>query len=660
MKIMVEEKERLVDNPDEILFISSNGNYKKTYNISKVPFLKLASTGYLDYESVKEFYAHFDMLLNVLEMNGIPPPYYLHIDYSKVTGVDKSGRDYYKKRLDKLFADGIIAAAAIINPSFIVRTIGIIYRKINPKLNYKFFNNEYEATEFLQKVNQSGAINSFDDYLNTDQEEGIFYLENTKINFFRNKEWQFVQDDVQVSISLLNNQCIFMQFKGKPNILQIKSNVETCKKIIEKLNCQNLCLVLDILKMEMPSLKVRKFAADITAQTKQLWNYRYIVVPSRLKIIYQIIKLFQPRSLENSKAVEDLSEALVLCQQRKKEKNSQEAHLSKKEDLMQLSKEDLAEKIRKMEMNQIRVSNKLFRNLSRITWDTSFTPTHLDIPSEDDAFFDLFNCVNILQDDIYCMINELQEFNRSLERQVKDRTEQLNQQNKELIKLNTEMDNFVYRVSHDLKAPLASILGLVTLNQVEKDPAKNAEYNALIKKSLVKLNDFIIDLLHLSRNSRTALVKQELNMRLLLEEIFADLNYMENAAFIEKEININASAVFYNDEKRIKIIMTNLIGNAIKYNLPKYKKAFIKINVEINSIACTIKVCDNGMGIAKQYQENIFEMFYRATDKGNGTGIGLYIVKEVVNRLNGKISVESEFGKGSTFTLVIPNMQLDN
>lgn len=660
MNVEMEEPKIKSSKKHESNFISTNGNYQTIYDLSNAPLIKAVAKGYMDFESVEETYAHFDMLLNVVQMRGHHSPYYLCIDYSKVNGADKQSRDYFKKRVDRLFAEEILAAAAVISPSFFIRTIGTLYRKINPNLNYRFFRNEYEAMAFLQNTNISDPINGYQNLLNTDREEGTFYFLDKKVNFFKKKEWQYAHDQVKVHISLLNNQCILMQCTGKPNLNQIKANVATSKAIVESFKNQKLCLVLDISKMDMPSLKVKKFAAEVTSETKDLWTYRYIVTSSRLKTFYQIIKLFHSKALENSKAVSTLPEALKFCIQQKKEDNSQQETLSKKEDLMQLSKVELADKIRKLEMNQMRTSNSIFKTLSRITWDSSFTPAYLKIPEEKDPFFDLVNCVNILQDDIFSMMNELKEFNRSLERQVRERTEQLNQQNDELRKINTEMDNFVYSVSHDLKAPLASILGLVDLTQLENDPEKVGEYFALIKKSLIKLNNFIMDLLHLSRNNRTALSVHEINFNNLLDEIFEELNYMENSEQIRKEVKVNASAVFYNDDKRIAIVLKNLLSNAIKYSITTYREASIKIFININAIECKIIIVDNGIGIAQEHQEKIFDMFYRGTELSNGTGIGLHIVKEIMTKLNGKISFESTFGEGSTFHLSIPNLQLDN
>jgi signal transduction histidine kinase len=152
----------------------------------------------------------------------------------------------------------------------------------------------------------------------------------------------------------------------------------------------------------------------------------------------------------------------------------------------------------------------------------------------------------------------------------------------------------------------------------------------------------------------------EINFNNLLDEIFEELNYMENSEQIRKEVKVNASAVFYNDDKRIAIVLKNLLSNAIKYSITTYREASIKIFININAIECKIIIVDNGIGIAQEHQEKIFDMFYRGTELSNGTGIGLHIVKEIMTKLNGKISFESTFGEGSTFHLSIPNLQLDN
>jgi len=646
-----------------ITFVSENGQFTASYQLEANSIIKLKSAGYLDLESTKESQDHFEMLMTQLEIQGIPPPYYLHISMQDVNGADKKSRDYVKTRLDFLFEEGIIGPSAVVSPNLFIRTIGIVYQKLNPKLNYRFFKTSIEAEQYLLKVSGNENISSLAEFSLNDDENGVFYYQSHAVNYLKKPEWQYHAKDgsVDVTIALLNNHCVLMQCIGKSNIHQITENAKVSFEISKAMNNKRLTLILDISKMQMPNMKVKRYAAEITEQTNKIWEYRYIIAPTGLKTMYQIFKLFNPKSLANSKPVDNIQEAFNHCLQKYQTRTQPEKQvISERSALNHLSKKELIEKIRKMEADQYRKNNQIFKTLSRITWDSSFEPEYIKTVDESDAYFDLINCINILQDDIYNMVNELKEFNRNLERQVAQRTQQLNQQNEELVKLNHELDNFVYSVSHDLKAPLASILGLLNLLNKETDSDKKAEYFDLIRKTLSRLNGFIFDILHLSRNSRSAIEKNEINLEHMVEEVIEELDFIERSDLIKTEIQINSSAVFINDQKRISILLKNLLSNAFKYSLSSHRDSYVNVEAEIDAIECKIIISDNGMGIAEEHLNKVFDIFYRATSKSSGSGIGLHLVKEVVDKLNGKISLESQLDKGTTFTIVLPNYSWDN
>lgn len=645
----------------EITFVSENGQFKATYLLNNTPIIKLCSEGYMDFESASESQDHFEMLMTHLEVSGVPPPYFIHIKMDKINGADKKTRDFIKQRLDVLFEKNIIKTGAVVSPNVFVRTIGKVYQKLNPKLNFQYFKTSIEAEQYLLKQSGNEKISNLDEFWSNTDEKGVFYFRSYPVSYLRRSEWQYTDASVKVHVALLNNQCLLMQCIGKSNIHQISENTKISHEIFKEMNGKPLTLILDISKMEMPNVRVKKYAAEVTHQTNKLWDFRYIVAPKGLKTIYQVFKLFQPKSLENSKAVESVEEAFKNClKKQQNRKNNEKGVISDRAELKQLSKKQLIEKIRDMQANQYRKNNLLFKSLSRITWDSSFEPKTIIVTDESDPYFDLINSINILQNDIYTMVNELKGFNRNLEKQVKERTQQLNEQNDELTKVNRDLDNFVYSVSHDLKAPLASILGLVDLMDIETDNGKKAEYNELIKKSLLKLNEFILDILHLSRNGRTAIEKDEINLKEMIEEQLDELHFIEGAHLIEKTINIKSSSHFINDKKRISILLKNLLSNAIKYNMAGYRDAYVKVEAEIDAVECRLSISDNGMGIAEEHQDKIFDIFYRATSKNTGTGIGLHLVKEIINKLNGKITMRSTLDAGTIFYVTLPNYSWDN
>ncbi|AHM60615.1 signal transduction histidine kinase [Flammeovirgaceae bacterium 311] len=229
----------------------------------------------------------------------------------------------------------------------------------------------------------------------------------------------------------------------------------------------------------------------------------------------------------------------------------------------------------------------------------------------------------------------------------------LENQNAELMKVNQELDNFVYRVSHDLRAPISSLLGLVELIDAEQDIDNIKELLLLVKKTLEKQDKFIKDILDYSRNARQELQSEKIDFHELLAEVFSPFTYIQKVAY---EYEVEQEAPFFTDNYRLGIILNNLVSNAFKYLKSGREDAYVKVHVTLTQTHATIVVEDNGIGIEQKHHDKIFNMFYRATDQHPGSGLGLYIVKETVSRLKGSISVESERSYGTTVTVRLPNL----
>jgi len=236
--------------------------------------------------------------------------------------------------------------------------------------------------------------------------------------------------------------------------------------------------------------------------------------------------------------------------------------------------------------------------------------------------------------------------------------EELIYSNNELKKVNKELDSFVYSVSHDLKAPLTSIKGLIHLWKIENNPKIKEEIIDRIGQSAEKLELFIKDINDLSRNARANIIPQNVNIQKLLEGIFVELEYFKHRNEVEIYLSIHHDETeFYCDSNRLKVIFSNLITNAILYHDPKKGTPFIHLEVNISKKGLFFTIEDNGIGIEPNSLEKIFTIFYRAHEQSSGSGLGLYIVKETVERLNGTINVRSELNIGTTFDLFIPNIK---
>ena len=233
----------------------------------------------------------------------------------------------------------------------------------------------------------------------------------------------------------------------------------------------------------------------------------------------------------------------------------------------------------------------------------------------------------------------------------------INERNEELKQLNNELDVFVYRTSHDLRAPISSVIGLINIMRAEKETSQFSTYLDLQEKSLLKLDNFIQDILNYSRNSRLQVTPEPVDFHQLLTDVFAMHSYLPNLTHIEKRTAIHQTEPFATDVKRLTIILNNLISNAIRYANLHQPHPYISTTVNVSASLAQITVEDNGIGIAAEHLDNVFDMFYRATSETKGSGLGLFIVKETVQKLKGTIQVRSQVREGTTFVLTVPNLR---
>ncbi len=244
---------------------------------------------------------------------------------------------------------------------------------------------------------------------------------------------------------------------------------------------------------------------------------------------------------------------------------------------------------------------------------------------------------------------------KQAEIKMKESFDQLRILNTELQKANSELDRFVYSASHDLRAPISSVLGLIELCKITTDTNELRDYFNKQEISIRKLNNFIRDILDYSRNARMEIHNDAINFQELLEDIFKQYEYQENSENIQKVLKVGQQSAFFTDQRRLSVIFNNLISNAIRYSDSWKPRSVIEVKVITTPKEARIFVSDNGQGIAKAHVDKVFEMFYRGSETKSGSGLGLYIVKETVDKLSGRVSLTSELGKGTTITLTIPN-----
>lgn len=142
----------------------------------------------------------------------------------------------------------------------------------------------------------------------------------------------------------------------------------------------------------------------------------------------------------------------------------------------------------------------------------------------------------------------------------------------------------------------------------------------------------------------------------IIDDSFLDLTYLAGAEQVQQKIAVSGID-FHSDQWRVKEIFRNLISNAIKYRNKENDCVIISIDIKVDPNNATIVFSDNGIGIDEDKVDNIFEMFYRASETSTGSGLGLYIVKNAIEKLNGSIAVESSSQLGTTFKIKLPNVQ---
>ena len=232
--------------------------------------------------------------------------------------------------------------------------------------------------------------------------------------------------------------------------------------------------------------------------------------------------------------------------------------------------------------------------------------------------------------------------------------QKIKEQNKQLKKVNSELDRFVYSASHDLRAPLSSISGLIQLCERASTTEETVQYLNLMKDRIARLEQFIRDLINFSRNARLETRLENVDVKDLVHETFESLKFISGAESMTLQDNIPASAPVAIDKTRLQIVLFNLISNAIQYRNPQIQTSYIRINSKRFDDRLWLQIEDNGIGIDQLHQAKVFDMFYRASENSKGSGLGLYIVKEAVEKLSGTIVLHSALGEGTQFTLELP------
>ncbi len=242
------------------------------------------------------------------------------------------------------------------------------------------------------------------------------------------------------------------------------------------------------------------------------------------------------------------------------------------------------------------------------------------------------------------------------ENKLLSQREELRRTVAQLEERNFELDQLIYKTSHDIRSPLTSVLGLVNIIGLEADKSRWPVYLEMIEDRIKKLDRFLQSMIFYAKASRSSLVIRPVDFTQLLERTTATLSFIKKADQLQIDLRrTGEEVVFASDPFRLEILFNNIVSNAIKYQNPAADTHYLRVSVDVTPLEARITFSDNGIGIKPEYAGRVFEMFYRATENTDGSGLGLYIVKQIVDKMKGTIRLESQYGRGTTLRVTLPN-----
>jgi len=248
---------------------------------------------------------------------------------------------------------------------------------------------------------------------------------------------------------------------------------------------------------------------------------------------------------------------------------------------------------------------------------------------------------------------------RRLENMKQQATKELKEQNRQILKINKELDSFIYSISHNLRGPLSTVSGLLNLAEIEnkeKNPSVK-ELHTMMETCIKRLDNTLGQMVDQSKNARLEIHPNSIDIEGLLNKCFKSVAYIKGSEQIHVTVINTSKAAFYSDAYRLEVIFNSILSNVIKYRDPHKEKSAVLIQIICTPETAAISFKDNGIGIPEKYMPFIYNMFYRASEKSDGAGLGLYIVKEFVEKLKGSVSITSEENESTTVTIVLPNVK---
>lgn len=217
----------------------------------------------------------------------------------------------------------------------------------------------------------------------------------------------------------------------------------------------------------------------------------------------------------------------------------------------------------------------------------------------------------------------------------------------DLVETIGDLDTFLYKAVHDIRSPLASVIGLLNIAENEDDMGMLREYLKLMRQQTEKMDNAL--------KAFTGTLRTEpIDFRALVNELMISLAFLEGFREVNVRINIEVKRIYIGNKALVTSVLQNLVENAIKYRRMAQESPEVKIDIVQEDDLVHIMISDNGQGIAEQDQKNIFKLFFRAHTGGKGQGVGLFAVISSVKKLGGEMNFKSEEGKGTVFNIYLP------
>jgi signal transduction histidine kinase len=231
--------------------------------------------------------------------------------------------------------------------------------------------------------------------------------------------------------------------------------------------------------------------------------------------------------------------------------------------------------------------------------------------------------------------------------------EVLRKKNDELKKANEELDRFIYSASHDLRAPISSLLGLVNLMKIGPRDEQE-QIMGMIEDRVKRMEVFTREVIDFERNARGPLRKTNVDVKQLVTDCFERVRFSNRGSVVALRLEMEEKLYVQLDPERFRLVVENLLSNSVKYSNPALPDAHVRVSAVRQDGELIMNVRDNGIGIAPEYQPQVFEMFFRANESSEGSGLGLYIVKETLDKLGGQVELSSVQYEGTSVEVRIP------